>query len=249
MTATEFVQWLLTAVGFLGLSGAAAWAAVTFLGKRWIESKFEERMAGFKHAQAIELARMRVDIEAMLAGAVKLQSAEFEMLPAAWSKLVDAYNEIAALVHPFQSFPDVDRMSPQQLEEFLEASKLRPSEKDRLQGASDKIREYQNIIFQHRASEVRKSFFEFRNYVIRNAPFFPPELKDSFVKAANGMWSALISKEAGREADDWDMQRESWKELDEVVKPLYESVEKAVQARLQGHGRAAPPSPARPIGQ
>jgi len=31
---------------------------------------------------------MRVDVEAMLAGAVKLQSAEFEMLPAAWSKLV-----------------------------------------------------------------------------------------------------------------------------------------------------------------
>jgi hypothetical protein len=59
----------------------------------------------------------------------------------------------------------------------------------------------------------------------------------------------LISKEVGREADDWDMQRESWKELNEVVKPLYESVEKAVQARLQGHGRAGSPSPARPIGQ
>lgn len=240
MTAHEVLQWLAAAVGYLALAGGAAWAAVTFVGKRWIESKFEERMAGFKHAQAIELARMRVDVEAVLAGAVKLQTAEFEMLPTAWAKLFDAYSDVVALVHPFQSSADISHMSPQELDEFLEASKLRESEKDRLRQADDKNREYQSIVFRYRAGEVRKSFFEFRSYVLKNAPFFPPELKHSFVQAADGMWSALISKEAGHESGDLNLQSESWRELNKVVKPLYESVEKAVHARLQGHGRPGP---------
>src|ERR1700729_4202931 len=71
--------------------GAVAFGLFRFLGKSWVESKFAERLEAFKHQQALEIQRLRVEIESMLSGALKLQELEFEVLPEAWKRLDDAY--------------------------------------------------------------------------------------------------------------------------------------------------------------
>jgi hypothetical protein len=51
------------------------------------------------------------------------------------------------------------------------------------------------------------------------------------------LWSALISKEVGHEANDWKMQNEGWKETKEKTEPLYKEIEEYIHGRLQAHGR------------
>lgn len=81
------------------------------------------------------------------------------------------------------------------------------------------------------------AFSDLRNFVVRNGIFFPSDLKEKFTKISELLWSALISKEVGHEAKDWNMQGKGWTEITENVEPLYKSIEADIQARLQSHGR------------
>jgi hypothetical protein len=88
-----------------------------FLGKSWIENKFAQRLDQLKHEQALELQRLRVEIDSLLSGALKLQEREFLVLPEAWVKLDEAHNLVSWLAAPFQQYPDLDRMTQAQLED------------------------------------------------------------------------------------------------------------------------------------
>jgi hypothetical protein len=75
---------------YAGSAATAAYLLFQFLGKKWIENKFSQRLEAFKHLQSVELARLKVEIESMLSGALKLQEREFTVLPEMWEKLSDA---------------------------------------------------------------------------------------------------------------------------------------------------------------
>ena len=89
-------------VAYGGGAAAVAYLVFQFLGKSWIESKLAQRLEQHKHQQALEIQRLRVEIDAMLSGALKLQEREFATLPEAWAKLDEAYGRVAALVSPVQ---------------------------------------------------------------------------------------------------------------------------------------------------
>src|SRR3989442_1732393 len=74
-----------------GGSAACAYLLFQFLGKSWIENKFAQRLEAYKHQQQLELQHLKVEIESMLSGALKMQEREFQVLPEAWKKLDDAF--------------------------------------------------------------------------------------------------------------------------------------------------------------
>ena len=92
-------------------------------------------------------------------------------------------------------------------------------------------------MFRYRLSDVRKSIADLHNYVERNSIFMPPDLKKHFEKAANDLWSAMVSKEVGHDAQDWKMQNEGWNTVKKEVEPLRKTIEEAIYARLQAHGK------------
>lgn len=98
---TEFLE-SMVAVG--GVGAVVAYGLFQFLGRTWIENKFAEKLELYRHQQAIEIQRLRVEIDSMLSGAIKLQDREFEILPKAWEKLDEAYGRVNSLVSPIQSF-------------------------------------------------------------------------------------------------------------------------------------------------
>jgi len=222
----------------VGGSGAAiAYLLFQFLGKKWIENKFAERLDLLRHQHALELQRLRVEIDALLSGALKLQEKEFAVLPEAWVKLDEAHGLVAWLVSPIQQYADVNRMKTAELEEFLAGTELTASQKDEVRASREKSKTYQEIIFWYRLQKVRTAFGELQTYVARNGIFLPSELKEKFTKMAEILWSAIVSKEVGHEAKDWKMQNEGWKKIKEETEPLYKSIEAGIQTRLQSHGR------------
>lgn len=224
-------------VAYGGGSAVVAYLLFQYLGKTWIENKFSQRLDQLKHQQALELQRLRVEIDSLLSGALKLQDREFQVLPEAWQKLDEAHGLVSWLVSPMQEYPDLDRMTPAQLEEFLVTTEFTETQKDQLRVSQKKVSSYTDIVFWYRLHKVKVAFSDLQKFVARNGIFFPADLKEKFTKISDMLWSALISKEVGYEAKDNKMQREGWKEIKENVEPLYKSIEADIQARLQSHGR------------
>lgn len=236
-TSDVLLKFLGEVLAYGGGAAGVAYLLFQFLGKTWIENKFAQRLDQLKHQQALELQKLRVEIDSLLSGALKLQEREFSVLPEAWSKLDEAHGLVAWLVSPMQSYANVDRMTPVQLEEFLKETEFTDSQKDDVRNAREKGRTYQEIYFWHRLHRVKKSFGELQNFVARNGIFLPQELKGKFSKISEMLWAAVVSKEVGHEAKDWKMQNEGWKKIKEEIEPLYKSIEADIQARLQSHGR------------
>src|SRR5258708_40368344 len=109
------LQYFAKLVLFSGGAVAVAYAVFRYLGKSWIESKFAERLQSLKHDQAIELQRLRVQIESMLSGALKLQELEFKVLPEAWKKLDDAYGMLRWVTSSYQEYPKIEGMTEKEL--------------------------------------------------------------------------------------------------------------------------------------
>lgn len=237
MIIDQILLFLGKVITFGGGSAAVAYLLFQYLGRTWIENKFDERLEQLRHSQALELQRLRVEIDSMLSGAIKIQDKEFEVLPEAWIRLDEAYGHVAQLVSPVQWHNDLDRMRADQLEEVLAAADFRDSEKADIRNAAKKTETYLETRFWHRLNRVRKAVSDFHNYIERNSVFMPPDLKKDFEKVSDELWSAMTSKEVGHEAKDWKMQNEGWDKIKKVAEPLKQSIHDAIYKRLQGHGR------------
>lgn len=233
----EMTKFLLQMIAFGGGSAAVAYLLFQWLGKTWIENKFAQRLDHLRHQQALELQRLRVEIDSMLSGALKLQEKEFSVLPEAWAKLDEAHGLVSWLVAPFQQYADVNRMKSSQLQEFLDGTDFTDSQKEDVRNSCDMGKTYQDILFWHRLHKVKNAFSELQIYVARNGIFLPADLESKFRKIAEMLWSAVISKEVGHEAKDWKMQSEGWDKVKEEAEPLYLDIKKHIQERLQAHAR------------
>lgn len=237
MNTDAVVRFLLQIIAYGGASAAVAYLLFQWLGKTWIENKFAQRLDQLRHQQALEIQRLRVEIDAMLSGALRLQEKEFSVLPEAWAKLDEAHGLVSWLVSPMQQYANVDRMNGEQLEEFLSGTEFPESQKNEVRNARDKGRTYQDIVFWHRLHKVKGAFGELQTYVARNGIFLPTELEERFSKISEILWAAVISKEVGHEARDWKMQNEGWTKIKEETEPLYKEIKAEIQSRLQSHAR------------
>ncbi len=237
LTYEMVLSFMLKMLAYGGGAAVIAYLLFQYLGKTWIENKFAERLDQLRHQQALELQKLRVEIDSLLSGAIKLQEKEFTVLPEAWSKLDEAHGLVSWLVAPFQQYADVGRMNSTQLEEFLTSTDFTVSQKDEIRNSKERGKTYQDIIFWYRLQKVKVAIGELQNFVARNGIFLHPELKSKFSQVAEMLWSAIISKEIGHEAKDWKMQNEGWEKIKKETEPLYKSIENDIQARLQSHGR------------
>jgi hypothetical protein len=218
-------------------SAATAFALFRWLGKSWIENKFAQRLEQFRHEQALDLQRLRVEIDAMLSGALKLQEKEFSVLPEAWQMLDEAHGLVSWLASPIQQYADVSRMTAVQLEEHLGDASFTESQKDEVRNAHDRANVYQHLVFLYRLQKVKISISALRNHIARNGIFLTSEIEEKFTKLTTLYWSAILSIEIGREADDFSMVREGWKEIENQAEPLYRALKLQIQNRLQSHAK------------
>jgi hypothetical protein len=215
------------------VAAAAAYATFQFLGKKWLDARFAERLEKFKHDQNQEIERLRYRINALMDRTTKLHQHEFEVSPEVWDKLGIAFTAAANFTSRITSYPDLDGMSETQFSEFLEGSELLGSQKAELQQASDRNDRYQKIIFWHRLQNVKNSHADFHNYLISKGIFIQPELKEKIRALSNMMYDAFRERELdeqspmpgeGRFAKGDRLHREGPGEL--------QAIEKDVQARL-----------------
>lgn len=223
--------------------GGAVVALLLFrwLGKTWIENKFAERLEQLKHDQNVVVARLRVEIESMLSGALKFQEREFEVLPGVWDKLDAAFTNVSWLVSPLQMSVDVRRMNDVQLEEQLASEEWSESQKQEVRDAqkSDRDKVYSDIQFWYKLNRVKRAFGDFQKYKASNAIFFPLELKEKLEAIEKVLWSAITATQVGKEAEDFKLQNQGWTKVSEEAGVLRSAIELDIRRRLESHMRAA----------
>lgn len=238
-TVEQILGFIGRVVAYGGGSAAVAYLLFQTLGRSWLENRFASQLEALRHQQALELQRLRVEIDALLSGALKLQEQEFSVLPEAWEKLDETHGLVAWLVSPMQQYADVDRMTGPQLEEFLGTTSFLETQKQDIRVSRSKGKTYQDILFWHRLAKVKASHGDLQRYIARKGIFLPADIKSDLSSIADKLWEALISKEVGHEAKDWKMQREGWTKIKNEIEPLYKKIEATIQARLASHGRRA----------
>lgn len=225
-------------VAFGGGAAVLGYGLFRHLASTWIENKFARHLEQLRHVQALELSRLKVEIDSLLSGAIKLQDKEFQTLPEAWVKLDEAFVQVSQLTSPSQVYFELDPLNDVQLEEFLATTSLEESQKDEIRNAPQKTAKYLELTFWRCLSDVREAIADLHSYVERNSIFMPPDLKNHFEKAANYLWSAVRSKESGHNAGNWEMQNEGWEKVKKEVEPLRKTIEESIYARLQAHGKS-----------
>lgn len=216
-----------------GIAAGIAYALFIFLGRRWLENRFAERLEAYKHEQRKELVEIRFRINAQFNRLTKIHEKEIEVLPKTWQELQTGLSAVRRFAHPVRQYPDLDHLTPPMLERFLSSIDFADYEKHELRQSSQKSKYYQERIFFHELHETNLAFQRFHEYIQHNSIFLSKDLKDLFEKIDDRMWSAIIDKQVGHEGKDWKMDRDAWKKMTDDVEPLLGQIEALVQKRLQ----------------
>ena len=216
-----------------GAAAVIAYGIFVFFGKKWLETKFSERLEAYKHKQNKELEEVRYKINAQFNRISKIHEKEMEVLPEAWHKLHYALGKIQYFTSPLREYQDLDRLTEEQLEAFLDSSKFHDWEKNELRKTEGKLEYYQERIFYHELAEAKKASSEFHNYIVENSIFLSQDIKERFIAIDDALWDSLMDKETNHESKGWGVKRKSYSQVKKDIAPLTREIESLVQKRLQ----------------
>lgn len=195
----SFAEQLLRVVAVLGfsagISAVIAYWLFTTLGNKWLDTKFQERLEDYKHAQLRELEQLKLKINTLFDRTTKLHQREFEVLPEAWAKLSDAFWKTMSFTSAVQTYPDLNSMSPPHLQEFLDGCQLGKWEKEEIKTQTDKNKYYIEHIFWTRLVDTRTIVVDANSYIMKNGIFLPADLKEKFDRLSDLIWNALLERQ------------------------------------------------------
>lgn len=236
-TTAEVIQTVLASGG----GGAAvAYGLFKYFGSTWLENKFAERLQTHKHEQDKEIQKLRIEIDSLLSGTLKLQERDFQILPEAWQRIHEAYGLTTWLTSPLQQYPDIERLSSPELEEFFKSSWLKDTQKDTLRTTKDKNNKYQEFHFWHFLSKAEQAVRELKQYVSRNGIFFPEQIRGSVDKMVEHLFRATALKESEHEHHK-SQEKFDHKELYNLrndIEALHKSLQHEIASHLRSHGTA-----------
>ena len=231
MTAWDL---LLDFIKYAGGSVAIAYLLFTWLGKRVVENWFSKRMEAYKNAQAQELEEFKYKINALLNRVTKIHEKEFEVLPKAWELLQNALGQVGHMASPLQSYPDFTWMSETEFHEFLENTKLKKHEIEKLEYLSpaDRNKFYQERVFWHELYDARSRINDLHNFLLHNKIFLSKDLFEEFGKIDKMLFDTVLEMESNHESHEHKSILPIWKRLNTEVQEISGNIENLVQARL-----------------
>jgi hypothetical protein len=107
----NYSEFFLTIITAGGGGAVVAFMAFRYFATSWLESKFEQRLEAYRHENAIELQKLRANIDGALNRTVKAQEKEFDVLSETWRLANVAQGTMESFSNPFQSYADLGKMS------------------------------------------------------------------------------------------------------------------------------------------
>lgn len=225
---------MLTGLGVTAIV-AAAYAFFKYLGEKWINQKFAERLEAFKSEQARELERLRHKINGVFDRAKRLHDREFEVLPDIWGKLVDAHAWASGYISPLQTYADVSRLSAEQLDEYLNGTEFTETQKKDVKDAANFLERqtvYNRIADMYRHNDVAIRLRDFAAALRKNGIFVTPDIKADMDAMLKLISDAVFEKQLNMEDQSLPKVRDAYKKFKNEAQDLLNKIETSVAARL-----------------
>lgn len=234
MTLDDFTQFLGRILAYGIPSIALFWLLFQKSVERWIDAHFSKRQKEFEHEQVKELQRLKVKLDTVVQGALKLQEREFKIIPEAWEKVSEAFGLALWLSAPFEETISVGQLSEAELAEFLEKSDLYETQKAKIREADRRNRDelYREIEIRKRHGRGRQAIADADSFTRMNGLFMPEPMKKQFAQLVQLIWECVVSHQVGTEAKDYKITNDGWKKLKEQGEPLHDAIEVAIRLRL-----------------
>ena len=214
MTYDSFLEILYHWVGrFITVGGGIVvmgYGTFRLFSVKWIDHKFAEALAEFKHLQAQEIEKLRFQINSVLDRITRLNDKEFEVLPEAWGKLNDAFWKAEAFVAVARSYPDLERMSQPQFISFLQSCRLDDWERSALANSQSRNKYYMDQIYWHDRKEVLDVARDLNTYLSKQSIFLKSEIRDEFEMLAELIWEAISEYQTNHDIEFQSQRREKY---------------------------------------
>lgn len=232
----QFLEEALKAIGLVVVAGggltAMVYAIFKRFGEKWLDAKFEERLAAYKHEQQKELEQVRFKINTLFDRATKLHQREFDVLPEAWSRLNDAYWKTLSFVSPLQQYPDLDRMSNEHFREYVTTCPLSLWEKEEILSEANRNEYFSKHIFWHHLADAKGVARESHVYLLKNGVFLPQYVREKFSALDTLIWEALDEREFNEQHEQRPRDLEKCAAFRRSGPDLLKKLELDVQGRL-----------------
>ncbi len=236
----EFTSLLGKVITIGGGGAAIAYLIFRFLGQKWIEAKFAERLEAYKKEQEKELEYYRSQVNILFSRVTKIHEKEIEVLPEIWQKLQFALGKMTRITDPVQLFPDFMKMNETDFNTFIENEKLNDTHKSEFQRVEkpERLNYYKKIHFWYALEDTKKGVNDYHNYLILNRIFLSADLKKEFQEIDKLFSSILIDRETGEltlssNHPNYELIYETYLRLTEKSKPIIHRIESLVQKRLE----------------
>lgn len=229
-----FADIVLYALGAVG-GATVLWKLFENLMSRWVDDKLKRGFQGLLHDQTREIELLRADLTKAFDRASKLHHREFEVLPAVWEKVCDAFWTANSLVHPFQEYPDLNAMSSQQLDDFLDNSPLRDWERIQVRVSNDMNAEYVDLIYWHRNSKSMSALREASGALARSGIFIEDDVRGQLSEIVDHVHTALVESQINTTCPPLspaDRLKDGERWMREVGPRVLEKAETAIKDRL-----------------
>lgn len=227
-------------VAIAGGSVTVAFLTFRFLGKSWIENKFSERLEVVRHEHAKELQQLRMRVDSLLNGAIRLQEKEFEVLPAAWALLSEAFVSLDENLAPLKEYLDVSSLPSDELVEILKGLDTEWSQSEILELLSlhGEVRQQRFVerINWKKLVVCSKAVSQSSNYVSKYGLFMSTDLKAAFGELNLQLFHHMSGRRDILRKEAPHTSTELSTSFKNQVVPLYNSLEQLTHRRLQSHG-------------
>lgn len=231
------LQTIFATVAAVLFVGGAIPTAALFLFKayseKWLNAKFEQKLASYKHLQNKEIEEFRYSINATLDRRIKLHQKEFECIPEIWNLLVHAYSHAISATSAYQEYPDINRMNQEQFLEFISQSKLPEWRKTELSNAKDKTKYYIKAISWNKISDASNARSAFKTNLAINGIFLEKNIKKQFIDIENLISEAIYEHGLNlEEIKTTNIEREKINCLQKNGAALMQDIENSIIKRL-----------------
>ncbi len=188
------VLYLLSAVGGV----TVLWQGLKVLVSKWLDDKLQRGLQSMRHDHEREIELLRADLTKSFDRASKLHHREFEVLPAVWEKVANAFWTANALVHPFQTYPDLERMGTEELSEFFESTTLREWERMQIRLSDSMNAEFVNLIYWHRYTKAMEALRTATSAVTISGIFIADDVRIKLSTITDQVHTALVESELNK---------------------------------------------------
>lgn len=183
----------LSIVGAGGGGAAIAYLVFQTFGAKWLDSQFSGRLQALKHDHAQQMAHLKLKIDGQLDRAVKLNQREFDVVPTIWKAVTEAHYGIMDTIAIMQSYPDLNRMTEEEFEEFLSGTRLQEFQKIEIRRMNgwDRTSYYGDKMQWIKLNDANKLLTAFNYAFLTNSIFLHPDTFAEFERFAKPLRAAF----------------------------------------------------------